>query len=681
MTNSRLVAACGLMLSSFAVVAVASSPASDHGVRTAHVDSSVAPCDDFYRFANGAWLGTAQIPAEYPAWGVPQEMYERNLAQIRELLEQAAKDAPSASDPTRRKVGDFYAAAMDEARLEALGVQPLTPRLERIDKLATLAELAAELAELQALGVRAAFDFGVGIDEKKSDSYIAQLSQGGLGLPDRDYYTREDERATGLRTRYLAHVARMLGLLGAPAEAAQAQAATILALETRLARASMTLVEQRNPQALYNKLTRAALRELAPDFPWAAYFAAVELPAAQQELLVRQPAFFRELGAMAKDVPLADWKTYLRWHLIHATAPELGARFVDENFDFYGRALRGVTQLSPRWKRVQASATAALGEAVGRLYVERAFSPEAKAQVLELVRHVQAELRERIARADWMSEPTRQQAYRKLDALIVKIGYPDAWRDYGALPITRDAHLENVLAARRFEARRNLAKLGQPVDRSEWLLRPHELNAYYEPTTNEMCYTAAILQSPIFDPQADRASNYGGIGVIIGHELTHGFDDQGSQFDADGNLREWWTAADRQAFKERQAAVVEQYAAYKPFPDQAINGELTLGENIADIAGVRVSFHALRRSFENEARPAAIDGYSLEQRFFLAYAQTWRRLVRPERLRMQLNTDPHSPAEFRVIGPLSNLSEFHEAFACSAGAAMVRPKEKRPAIW
>jgi len=666
-----------LLLAITAAAAIAAAP----GLHPEHMDRSVSPCDDFYEYANGTWLKTTQIPSEYPAWGAGHEVYERNIAITRTILEDAAQDTKAPADSLRRKVGDFYAAAMNEAAAEQAGSQPLAALTKAIDDVRSPAQLAAELGRLHLVDVSAAFSAGVVVDDKASDKYLFQVEQGGLGLPDRDYYTKQDDDSKKLRAQYQAHVAHMLTLMGEGQAAAAQHAATILAFETRLAQASMTLVERRNPERVYHKLTRSQLIADAPGFDWAAYLDAAQVPASERDLLVRQPGFCKELGAMTRDVSLADWRTYLRWHLIHATAAKLSSPFVNENFAFYGKTLRGTPELAPRWKRVSAAVDAAMGEAVGQLYVQQAFSPRAKERALELVQNLRLALGDRIRKLDWMTDATKEQALKKLDNFIVKVGYPDRWRDYGRLLVTRDSYIANFLAANRFESERRLAKLGKPVDRAEWQMNPHEVNAYYDPTTNEICFPAGILQPPFFDAEADDAVNYGGIGAIIGHEMTHGFDDQGSQYDARGNLRNWWTDEDRRAYEARQTIVVEQYDAYKALPDLTLNGKLTLGENIADFGGLKVAFAAYQRSLQDRPQPAPIDGFTAEQRFFLSYAQVWRTLMRPEMLRMLVSTDPHSPPRFRVLGPLSNLPEMQQAFACAVGTPMVRPAEKRPTIW
>jgi len=656
-------------------------PKPGHGLHPADLDTAVKPCDDFFQYANGTWLKNTQIPGEYPIWGAFAEIHERNIAVLKGVLEEASARADWPAGSIQQKVGDFYASGMDEVRIEQEGVKPLSPDFQRIQSIKNPEELVREIARLHRRGSGPAFHFGVDQDDKVSTQYIAQFSQGGLGLPDRDYYTKDDAKSKELRTKYLAHVARMFELLGDKSEIAKREASTVMALETRLAKASMTRVEQRDPQAIYHKFSRKQLTGVAPGLPWNTYFKTVGLPAQEQNLLVRQPAFFKELGSMLRSVPLPQWKTYLRWHLIHDNAAEVNKAFVDENFAFYGKTLSGTQELSARWKRVQRATDDALGEALGQLYVAKVFRPEAKQKALELVSNLRAALRERIQKLEWMSEPTKVKALKKLDAFTVKIGYPDKWRDYSKLQILRQSYVLNTIAAAEFESQRAMSKLGSPVDRGEWGMTPPTVNAYYNPSMNEIVFPAGILQPPFFDADADDAVNYGGIGMVIGHEMTHGFDDEGRQFDADGNLQDWWTEADAKAYEGRQDLVVKQYDAYEALPGLKLNGKLTLGENIADLGGLKIAFAAFQKSLEGKPKPAPVDGFTPEQRFFLGYGQAWRFLSREESTRMRVVVDPHSPAKFRVIGPLSNLPEFFEAFGCSEGSPMVRPKEQRPAIW
>jgi putative endopeptidase len=656
------------------------APHPTHGFDPANMDPSVSPCTDFYRYAVGGWVQRTTIPAEYGKYGVDQEVEARTSAVLKEILESAAADTSAPKGSERQQVGDFFAAGMDEARIEGEGARPLERFLARIAAVRDRNGLATEIALLQVIGTGAAFRLEVGPDDRNSAVNILQLSQHGLGLPDRDYYLNQDARSTTLRRAYGAHVERMFRLLGDTAPTAKRYAQTVLRMETRLARASMPRDETDDPVATYHKMDRTRLAKHAAGFAWEAYFRALGLddPA---PLLVRQPAFFRELARMAQGVSLPEWRTYLRWHLLRATAGYLSAPFEREAFAFNGTTLEGTPALPPRWKRVLAETDVALGEALGKLYVERAFSPQAKQKALELVANLRAAMRARIQQLPWMGEATKAQAVAKLEAMRVKIGYPDVWRDYSALQISRTSYLRNVLVARSFEFQRRLAQVGKPVDRAEWAMSPITNNAYYEPTLNELVFPAGILQPPFFDPAADDAVNYGNIGATIGHEMTHGFDDGGRQYDAQGNLRDWWTAADKQAFLERAAVLVTQFDAFEPLPGLRINGTLTLGENLADLGGLSIAYDAFQHARQGQPPPGSQDGLTPAQRFFLSYAETWRFLLREETLRARLLTDEHAPPKYRVLGPLANLPAFAEAFHCKPGDAMVRPAKDRPNHW
>lgn len=650
------------------------------GIDLSAIDTSVAPCDDFFRYANGTWLDRTEIPPEEATWGGFIEVRDRNLQVLRGVADDAAAaGAPAGS--VEQKVGDYWASGMDEDAIEAAGIAPLRPELDLIGGLTERAALPAVLARLHGEGAgHAGLHVSVRQDPGDSSRNVVWLQQGGLGLPDRDYYLKDDARSREIRVRYVAHVGRMLELLGEGADEARYGAATVLTIESRLARSSMTRVDQRDPHRTYNKMTLAQLSERAPGFDWGAYVAALGA-ADPGDLNVRQPSFFAELAALLGDAPLEQLRTYLRWHLVLSAATALPKRFVDEHFDFHLRELTGVRRQRPRWKPILESMDAHIGEELGQLYVRKAFSPEAKRRVLELVADLRSALRERIGTLEWMGPATREQARVKLDAFAVKMAYPDTWRDHSALRIVRGEHLRNVLHAREWHLARDLAKLGTPVDRTEWLMSPQTVNAYYSPLMNEIVFPAGILQPPFFDPEADDAVNYGAIGMVIGHEMSHGFDDQGSKYDALGNLKEWWTTEDRTAYESRQDLVVSQYEGYAPLAGQRINGRLTLGENIGDIGGITIAWAAFQRMLARTGRPDPIDGYTPEQRFFLGMAQSWRNKIRDEALRVRLNVDPHSPSLYRVLGPLSNLPEFHEAFGCAAGSRMWREESVRPTIW
>jgi predicted metalloendopeptidase len=637
------------------------------GVDPAYMDRSADPCKDFYRFANGAY-DKEPIPAAYAAYGVNQEIDERNWTLLKGLLESAASTKAVAGTPTQR-IGDFFASGMDEAAIEAAGLKPLAPLFARIDGLKHGKDLAPLLADLHRQGVRGGFAFYIGIDDKDATKVIAQLGQDGLGLPEREYYFREDEKTKAQRAAYVAHIARMLELSGLPSAQAQAGAPKVMALETALAKAARTLEQLRDPEQNYHKVARKALPEMGAGFDWEAYFHGVGLPAAEQQLLVGQPEFLKAFGEIAAQGSLEDWRLYLRWHVLNATASALPKAYEQANFDFYGKVLSGRTEQLPRWKRMLLATDRALGFDLGKLYVEKAFSAEAKAKVLEMVKWHKEALRQSIQRAVWMSPATKVQALQKLDTMRAKVGYPDAWRDYGALKVARQPHVLNTLAASAFEFQRRMAKLGKPVDRTEWLMTPQTNNAYYEPTLNEICLPAGILQPPFFDAKADDASNYGALASTIGHEILHGFDDQGSQYDASGNLKNWWTPEDRKAYEARTGEVVALFDGYEPLPGLHIRGKQTLGENLADVGGLKISFEAWKLATAGKPQPTK-DGLSPEQRFFVAFAQGWRTNQRPEQVDTQVKSDVHSPVRERVIGPVTLVEGFHKAFGCTNGKVL-----------
>jgi putative endopeptidase len=648
-----------------------------------NMDTSVKPQDDFFLYANGAWIKRTEIPPEYTRWGSFNELIEHNNDALHDIAQKAqnTKVDPRLA-PETEKVGDFYASGMDENTIESLRTKPLDAEFKAIEAINDRASLLKQIAHLHSMGIDVLFAFGAQPDAKDSTRELAQAAQDGLGLPDRDYYTKADEASKKLRDQYVEHVAKMLTLLGDPPAKASDEARKILALETKLAEASRTRVQLRDPIKNYNKMPVKQLQNLTPNWSWNDYFKAVNL-LAPQDVNVQQPEFFKAADKVFKDTPMDDWKAYLRWHLIGATAPDLSKDFVDEDFDFRERILRGAQQIKPRWKRVITSEDEAIGEALGKLYVAFNFPPEAKARALELVNNLKEALADRIKTLEWMDQPTKEQALKKLAAMQVKIGYPNKWLDYSLLPIDRGPYVLNEMRASQFETNRELNKIGKPVDRTEWGMTPPTVNAYYQPSRNEIVFPAGILQPPFFYANADDAVNYGGIGAVIGHEMTHGFDDQGRQFDADGNLRDWWSPKSAAEFKKRSQAVVSQYNEYEPLPGKHINGELTQGENIADIGGVKLAYAALQKALDKnpQAREQKIDGFTPEQRFFLSFAAIWRSKIRDEEQKLRLNTDPHSPAQYRVNGPLSDLPEFAKAFDVPDGSPMVRPADKRVNIW
>jgi putative endopeptidase len=670
-----------LLMSSFSAVA-GESPVID----PANLDTRVKPSDDFYRYANGGWMERNPIPPEYSRWGSFQELVERNYATLHEILEDSSAQlakGEAATGSVRQLVGQFYASGMNEEQINAEGARPLQSELQAIEQISDRKQLASAIGHLHRLGVGALFDITGGQDAKDSKNQIAIVSQGGLGLPDRDYYFKEGE--SQMRDQYVEHVTKMLRLLGDPEEKASAEAKQILAFETELAKSSKTRVQLRDPEANYHRMSAADLAKTAPGFDWSTYFQTLGISGEQLvKMDVEQPEFFQRAAELAANTSLDDWKVYLRWHLIHATAADLSTPFVDEDFRFFKQKLTGVKQNLPRWKRILQEADHDLGEALGQLYVEKKFTPEAKQRALVMVNDLKNALRDKIQNLDWMGPVTRESAIKKLDVLGVKIGYPDKWRDYSKLQIKAQPHVLNALAASAFETERQLAKIGKPVDPAEWGMSPPTVNAYYSPNRNEIVFPAGILQPPFFNAQADDAVNYGGIGAVIGHEMTHGFDDQGRRYDAEGNLKNWWTAEDEKRFQERGTKIVQQFDGYVAIDNLHVNGQLTEGENIADLGGVKIAYAALEKALGRKSQAdqdLKIDGFTIKQRFFLSWAQIWRTNVRRETSRLLLQIDPHSPAKFRVNGPFSNLPEFSRAFDIPDGSPMVRPTEERVQIW
>jgi putative endopeptidase len=668
-----IVCAAALALAT-AVPALAGPPALD----PANLDTTCAPCRDFFGYANGGWLRHATIPATQSRWGSFDELAERNrIAQVA-ILESAAADRAAKAGSERAMLGAFWTAAMDSARADAAGAKPIAPLLASVDRLRSTREIGARLGALHDQGLGGLFSFRAAQDPGASDVMIATAGQGGLGLPDRDYYFRDDSASRVIRAEYVAHVERAFVLAGQPPARAKADAALVMSLETELARASMTSVQRRDPKAVYNKQPLDSLRAAMPGFDWDGYLAArgAKPPA---QVNVAQPAFFRAVGGLLESRTLAAWRAYLRWNVIDATSPYLSSAFAEEAFRF-GRQLSGAKAQAPRWQRALRWTDGDLGDLLGRAYVKEHFPPAARERALTMVRNLEAALADRLVTLEWMSEATRQAALAKLQAFENKIGYPDTWRDYAGVTLARDALLANHLSARRYESRRNMARIGQPVERGEWSMTAPTVNAFYSSSLNSINFPAGILQPPFYDPSWDDATNYGGIGAVIGHEMTHGFDDRGRQFDARGNLRDWWTPEDAANYRARADQVAAQYAAYTVLDTLHLNGRLTLGENIADLGGVAIAYHALQRALAGQPR-ATLDGYTPEQRFFLSYAQIWRQVARDEAKRTQVQTDPHSPAVWRVNGTLSSLPEFEQAFGCRPGDPMVRDAAVRTRIW
>jgi predicted metalloendopeptidase len=650
----------------------APSAARQQTLDVAGIDTGTEACKDFYQYGNGAYLARNPIPADRPRWGAFDELRQNNQEDLRQILDRlAANRAAAAAGSEERKLGDFYTACMDEPAIEAQGLAPLEPELARIEAIRDAASLRAEIGRLQSMGVNALFTFGSEEDRKESTRVIAAALQAGLGLPDRDYYLKTEEKSVALRQKYSAHVARMLELAGATPAAAAAQAKTILAFETELARASMNNVDFRDPSKTYHPMSVEALAKANPNLAWATYFQEQNIPAGTT-LNVWQPEFFQAANAMITAQPLATWKTYLRWQLLSAAAPTLPKKFVDENFAFYGTTLSGTPQLQPRWKRCVNATDTALGMALGRIYVQEHFPPEAKKRADELVRNLLLALNDDIQQLTWMSEATKKAAAEKVSTFRPKIGYPDKWRDYGTLQIAPGAYAVDVLVANQFEWRRDLAKVGKPVDRTDFGMSPPTVNAYYNAAKNEIVFPAGIFQPPFFYAEGDDALNYGAIGGVIGHEIIHGFDNSGRMYDAKGNQVDWWTAADGKNFDERAKCIIEQYDGFFIEPGVHQNGELVQGEAIADLGGLTIAYRAYQKSLEGKPKPAPIDGLTGDQRFFIANARIWASNHRPEFARLMVATNEHALGKFRSIGTVSNMPEFARAFSCQPGAEMAR---------
>jgi putative endopeptidase len=644
------------------------------------LDKSVDPCTDLFTFATGGWMKANPIPADYASWGVSEEIDRRNKEILRAILEKAAADTSAQAGTPWQKIGDYYASCMNEPAIESAGFLPLAPEFARIAAISDLASFQAELARLQTLGVDALFDFGSDQDFKDSTQEIAEIDQGGLGLPDRDYYTRADGKSKELRAKYVGHMTKMFRLLGDDPAKAAAEAKTVLEIETRLAEVSLPVVDRRDPQKVYHRETVAELAAGTPHFRWAQYFeAAGAKPVVSLNVAV--PDFFKGMDAALTSVPLDDWKTYLRWHLIHEAAPALSKDFQDEDFDFYDRTLRGSKQLLPRWQRCVASTDTELGEALGQFYVEQQFPPSAKAAATEMVKNVIAALRDDLQTLDWMSPATRAKAIEKLNAIMIKVGYPDKWRDYSKFRVDRGPYVLNLMRGSEFEFARQLSKIGKPVDRGEWTMTPPTVNAYYNPLLNEIVFPAGILQPPLYDPNGDDAFNYGATAAAIGHEMTHGFDDEGAKFDAQGDLKNWWTDADLKNFNDRGDCIAKQFDEFEVEPGLHENGKLVEGESIADLGGLVMAYAAFHKTLEGKPEPAPIDGWTADQRFFIAYAQSWEDNLRPELARLLTESNPHPLPIFRVNGPVSNIPEFRRAFACAEKSPLVRPEAKRCRIW
>jgi endothelin-converting enzyme/putative endopeptidase len=643
------------------------------------MDKSIDPCVDFYQYSCGGWQKANPIPPDQVSWSVYAKLYQDNLNFLRGILEEAGS-AKSKRDANTQKIGDFYAACMDEKAVEARGAGALKPELAAIAQIKMSKDLAPLIARLQLdYGRTIIFGSGSTQDPDDAEQQIAELDQGGLGLPDRDYYTKEDAKSKEIRERYLQHVQKVFELLGDNAETAKKNADTIMRMETALATASLTRVDRRDPYKLKHKMKMADLTQLAPDFNWQAYYRDAQYP--KFEILnVAAPEFFKAVNKALTDEPVDNWKNYLRFHVADASAQYLSSPFVQEDFDFYRKYLRGAKEMQPRWRRCVQYTDRSLGEALGQVYVKKVFSPELKASTVDMVRRIEDAMALRIGQLDWMSEETKQQALAKLHGIRNKIGYPEKWRDYSTVAIASNDFVGDLRHSTEFERRRQINKVGKPVDRTEWGMTPPTVNAYYNAQKNDINFPAGVLQPPLYDAKSDDAPNYGDTGGTIGHELTHGFDDEGSQFDAHGNLKNWWTADDRKKFDERTKCVQDQYAGYVVVEDVHINSKLTLGEDVADLGGEILAYIAWKDA-NKDKKLENIEGLTPEQRFFIGFAQWDCSNDRPEDLRVRAMTDPHSPSKYRINGVVVNMPEFQQAFSCKAGQPMVNPPEKVCKVW
>ena len=648
------------------------------------MDRSLDPCVDLYRYSCGAWQAKNPIPPDQTSWSVYAKMYQDNLTFLRGILEQAAQPDPKRNAVTQ-KIGDFYGACMDESAVEKHGTAPIQPELDAISKLHSTKDLTPLLARLQVTYFRysytSSFLFAAGStqDPDNSEQVIANLDQGGLGMPDRDYYLKDDAKSQETRQRYLQHVSKVFELMGESPDAAGKDADTVMRLEMALAKASLTRVERRNPHNLVHKMKLADLAQLAPNFDWAAYYRDLQYPEFAT-LNVSVPQFMKQINTLLGAEPIENWKTYLRYHVADTSSPYLSSPFVQENFEFYRKYLRGAKEMQPRWRRCVQYVDYDLGEALGQVYVAKVFSPELKAKTLDMVQRIEKAMGERIQALDWMSPETRQQALTKLAGIRNKIGYPDKWRDYSSVKIARNDFAGNVERTHQFESRRDIDKIGKPVDHGEWDISATTVDAYYNPQMNDINFPAGVLQPPVYDPRIDDAPNYGDTGGTIGHELTHGFDDEGSQFDAKGNLRNWWTKEDREKFDARTKCVDDQYSSYVSVEDVHVNGKLTLGENVADLGGEILAFMAWKDATRDK-HLEKIDGLTPEQRFFVGYAQWDCANERPEDLRLRAMVDPHSPARYRINGVVVNMPEFAAAFSCKQGQPMVKASAEQCKVW
>ncbi len=641
------------------------------------IDSTILPCEDFERYAVGNWLNDNPVPESESRWGSFSVVNDANEIKLREIVESAVSAKGDKGSPLQQ-VGDFYASALDSTTTNKLGVTPILPFMAKIDAVTNVQELVETMAESRKLGSGSIFSGYVGTDSRNSAEYIMHLSQGGLGLPDKSYYTPTDERGENIFNEYKKHIAALFVLAGTEQAEADQFALNVIEIESELALNSMDRVQRRDPELTYNKLTVAELQDLCGAINWTSYFEVAELKGVE-EVVVGQVDFMKSLNGSLTKFPIENWKTYVKWHLLNDMAGNLSEDFEKQSFSFYATTLRGTQTMKPRWKRALSKSNGNVGEQIGKLFVEKHFPEESKQKVLDLIGNINTVFKERVEKLEWMSEETKVKAMEKLSQFTYKIGYPDKWEDYSSVDITANTLAQNVMNMNYFEYKKNVSRIGQEVDRDEWGMNPQTINAYYNPTMNEIVFPAAILQPPFFNPEADDAINYGGIGGVIGHEFSHGFDDQGCKFDGAGNLNNWWTEEDLANFSKRTAKLVNQFDGYEVAEGNHVNGNLTLGENIADIAGITLAYYALEKAMEGKEDPM-IGGYDYKQRFFLSWAQVWHTNAKDEYLINQVKTDPHSPTRYRTNGPLTNMIEFQHAFGCEEGA-MIAPDSLKVTIW
>jgi putative endopeptidase len=688
--NLLLTLACFMVLGFWACTPKASTQIQDAGqdaakdvvttrkfINPANMDLTASPGKDFYQYANGSWLKNTPIPASESRWGSFSEIAEFNSNALKEILESSGA-AKSTMGSNTQKVGDFYTAGMDTVAIEKAGLTPIQPFLKRIDAIKNIKELQTEIARMQTEGINALFNFDIGQDDKISSEIIAKFYQGGIHLPDRDYFFKEDDRAKKIRIAYDSHIANTFKLLGASESSAKKDAEDVMRFEKALAGASLTRVELRDPQKSYNRMKVSEMQKLAPLFNWKEMLATMMVKS--DEVNVGQPKFIAQIEKLLHDEKLDQWKTYLKWCVAKTAMSYLNEAMVKEGFNF-GKVFSGQKEMTPRWKRVSRLEDQLLGDMVGQLYVEKHFKPEAKKRMLTMLDNLSKTFEKRIKNLDWMSDATKAKALVKLGSFTKKIGYPDKWKDMSSIKISRSSYWDNIVACRSYMYNFEVAKLGKPVDRGEWGMTPPTVNAYYNPSMNEIVFPAGILRFPFFDPDADDAINYGGIGAVIGHEMTHGFDDEGRQYDAEGNLKDWWTDEDAKKFDAKAAMIEQQFSKFTVLDSIHVNGKLTMGENLADFGGISLAYEAFKTFTDQGKSKGKIDGFTAEQRFFLSWGQIWRSNSRDETAAQLIVTDPHSPGKYRCNGAISNMPEFYNAFGIKQGDAMWKPEAERAKVW